>query len=102
MDYIEKEPLCAWLENMGVSDLIIRRIKSEVHFPSDDVVEVKHGKWILTKVERGWNSCEYPKEYTCSECGRTEPQEEPYCHCGAKMDGAPEQAGNLNSTETWC
>lgn len=40
MAYIEKEPLCAWLENMGVSDIIIRRIKSEAHFPTADVVEV--------------------------------------------------------------
>ena len=40
MAYIEKEPLCAWLENMGVSDIIIRRIKSEAYFPTADVVEV--------------------------------------------------------------
>ena len=57
------------------------------NLPTADIVEVKHGEWILTKTEFGWNCCEYPKEYTCSECGRTEPQEEPYCHCGAKMDG---------------
>ena len=25
--------------------------------------------------------------YKCSICGRTEPCKEPYCHCGAKMDG---------------
>lgn len=23
--------------------------------------------------------------YKCSNCGRTEPYKEPYCHCGAKM-----------------
>lgn len=62
-------------------------IKCE-HFKNKaDFVEVKHGKWILTKTEHGWNCCEYPSEYTCSVCGRTETQEEPYCHCGAKMDG---------------
>ena len=55
--------------------------------PTADVVEVKHGEWILTKTEFGWNCCEYPVEYTCSVCGRTEKYEEPYCHCGAKMDG---------------
>ena len=36
--YIEKEPLCAWLENMGVSDFIIRKIESEANFPTADVV----------------------------------------------------------------
>jgi hypothetical protein len=56
-------------------------------YPTADVVEVKHGEWILTKTEIGWNCTEYPAEYTCSVCGRKEKQEEPYCHCGAKMDG---------------
>ena len=54
--------------------------------PTADVVEVKHGKWMVTKTERSWNCAEYPTEYTCSECGRTEHQIEPYCNCGAKMD----------------
>ena len=40
MAYIEKEPLCAWLENMGVSDFIIRGIESETHFPAVDVEKV--------------------------------------------------------------
>lgn len=26
-------------------------------------------------------------QYFCSACGRMEMKEEPYCHCGAKMDG---------------
>lgn len=64
------------------------RAMDAVHFvPAADVVEVRHGEWIVTKTEFGWNSAEYPTEYTCSVCGRTEPQKEPYCHCGAKMDG---------------
>ncbi len=48
------------------------------------------GEWIVTKTERGWNCAEYPSEYTCSICGRTEPRPEPYCHCGAKMKGGAE------------
>ena len=55
--------------------------------PAADVVEVRHGEWVVTKTEHGWNCAEYPTEFTCSVCGRTEPKEEPYCHCGAKMDG---------------
>ena len=44
MAYIKKEPLCAWLKNMGTSDFIIRRVESEEHFPSADVVEVTRCK----------------------------------------------------------
>ena len=28
--------------------------------------------------------------YRCSRCGRVESRRQPYCHCGAKMDGAAE------------
>lgn len=53
-------------------------------FPTLEYVPVKHGEWIEDKLE-------YPEEvifrYKCSECGRTELVKEPYCHCGAKMDG---------------
>ena len=37
---------------------------------------VKHGRWI-DKV-----TC-----YVCSLCGRVERLQEPYCNCGARMDG---------------
>lgn len=66
---------------------ILRQIHGKVSSPSDGVVPVVHGEWIVTKTEFGWNSAEYPTEYTCSVCGRTERQTEPYCHCGAKMNG---------------
>ena len=45
--YIEKEPLCAWLENMGVSDFIIRKIESEANFPTADVVPKREVENIL-------------------------------------------------------
>lgn len=85
MAYIEKEPLCAWLKNMNVSDFIIRRIKSEAHFPTADVVEVKHGEWIHIGGD----------EWCCSHCGEVvttegswEHPKKKYCNeCGAKMDG---------------
>ena len=41
-----------------------------------DVAEVRHGAWIDKE------TC-----YMCSLCGRIERLKEPYCHCGAKMDG---------------
>lgn len=66
---------------------ILRQIREKISSPSDDVAPVVRGEWIVTKTEFGWNSAEYPTEYTCSVCGRTERQTEPYCHCGAKMTG---------------
>lgn len=71
---------------------ILRQINQKVSSPSDDVVPVVHGEWIVTKTEHGWNCAEYPTEFTCSVCGRTEPQKEPYCHCGARMDGERKEA----------
>ena len=54
-------------------------------FPTADVQEVKHAKWIQ-------NSC-HDRFYTCSECGRhvetyfiSPVKAYPYCNCGAKMD----------------
>ena len=55
--------------------------------PAADVAPVRHGKWepvlegvwnLPTPVLVGWR---------CSQCGRTEQEKEPYCNCGAKMDG---------------
>lgn len=52
--------------------------------PTLDYAPVRHGEWIEDEFE-------YPEEvifrYKCSECGRTELVKEPYCHCGARMDG---------------
>lgn len=67
---------------------ICRELADVTITPTADVAEVKHGEWVLTKTEFGWNCCEYPTEYKCSLCGRTAKQEESYCpNCGAKMDG---------------
>ena len=58
-----------------------------------NVEPVKHGKWIEKR--RGekspegyyyWNT-PLTHVFVCSECGRQENKREPYCHCGAKMDG---------------
>ena len=58
--------------------------------PTADVVEVKHGEWLEHEemFYDGEFHSEYPmKVYKCSSCGRVELDKEPYCHCGAKMDG---------------
>lgn len=64
--------------------------------PTADVEEVRHGKWIKetkqTLIPVSYDEAGEPilysyTQYKCSLCGRLEwRNEEPYCHCGAKMD----------------
>ena len=62
--------------------------------PAADVAEVRHGRGnpenhhTYIPVEYDQNGDPILHEYTsfrCSLCGREEPKEEPYCHCGARM-----------------
>lgn len=75
--------LCEW-DTIGVKALVARQ-------PTADVVEVRYGEW--EEHDRYiCNSDDKPVAkigtiYICSECGRQEHRKEPYCHCGAKMDG---------------
>ena len=61
--------------------------------PAADVAEVRHGEWKCTtrapKRVDGYYHWGAPLEtiFVCSECGRAEKNKEPYCNCGAKMDG---------------
>ena len=50
-----------------------------------DYAEVKHGKWKeMAEYEHGGIKKLF---FVCPLCGRIEYQKEPYCHCGAKMEG---------------
>lgn len=58
-----------------------------------DVVPVVHGQWIeefRSQISPDgyfyWNTPQ-KKIYVCSICGREEVKKEPYCNCGARMDG---------------
>lgn len=71
----------------------------ENYKPTADVQEVKHGKWLVNEYEHEVISNPIrhyyitklrPINYRCSLCGRLEAYQEPYCNCGAKMDGKPE------------
>ena len=61
------------------------------NFPTADVAEVKRGYWreetkfIIT--DNPDDDGYWASVYICSNCGREESRKEPYCHCGAKMDG---------------
>jgi hypothetical protein len=68
-------------------------LNSVLQHKTADVEPVRHARWIkITKPQKSnegffyWNAI--PKTiYFCSYCGRRESIKEPYCHCGAKMDG---------------
>ena len=57
--------------------------------PAADVAPMVHGKWI-TRSDKGVISMTHP--YMCSRCWRVEINKEPYCNCGARMDGGADHA----------
>ena len=67
--------------------------------PTADVAPVVHGKWI-EKQEETYCPVQYGEDaepilhryirYICNLCGRSSRIPEPYCHCGAKMEGSEE------------
>lgn len=70
-----------------VSDFVCEELKK---IPSADVAEVKHGYWVddIQKITTvAGVACNGLVGYKCSLCGRREGSKEPYCNCGAKMDG---------------
>jgi hypothetical protein len=76
--------------NIGFSsynlDYVRRWLNEEFEVKRNvDVVPVVHEKWIsfLDGDHIMPERC-----YRCSRCGRVESRRQPYCHCGAKMDGA--------------
>ena len=55
--------------------------------PTEDVVPAVHGRWEAV-LEDVWNlPMPVCVGWRCSECGREEQHKEPYCNCGARMDG---------------
>ena len=68
--------------------------------PAADVVAVRHGEWV-EQIKETLIPVEYDSngdlilhkviQYQCNLCGRIEGKKEPYCNCGANMDGKGEQ-----------
>lgn len=48
-------------------------------------VPVRHGRWI--DGEQYMDEDGFQRQVYCSLCGRYEDEREPYCNCGARMDG---------------
>ena len=107
-EYIERSAAIAALENtnwysinhkgkvvLGASEGDTALFKASDMFallriaPAADVAPVVHGEWIVQTRSLGY--FEPQDTYICSICGREEFRKEPYCNCGARMDG-----GNSN------
>lgn len=86
--YVDVEELLQKLPNDLPYKASVKRVL--IQAPAADVVEVKHGEWMEHEelYYDGEFHSEYPmKCYKCSECGRVLLNKEPYCNCGARMDG---------------
>lgn len=59
-------------------------IDALMEIPPADVAPVRHGRWI-SFLDGDYIMPE--RYYRCSRCGRVESRRQPYCHCGAIMDG---------------
>lgn len=68
----------------------VRRVLNDRNLiPASDVAPVVHARWIA-RSDKGIISMTHP--YMCSRCWRVEMNKEPYCNCGAKMDGGDDHA----------
>ena len=93
-EYIEREKLDKWLLTElasldGEEDrkFVVERLRTEIL--TADVVPVRHGRWIVSRTDYGWNSAEFPTHCKCDQCGREVPYQDRdnYCpNCGARMD----------------
>ena len=72
IDYVFK-----WLE-------VVFEIVAADESPASDVAPVRHGRWISYL---DGDHIMPERYYRCSRCGRVESSRQPYCHCGAIMDG---------------
>ena len=78
-------------EQYKIGDISAR--EDDIHsiklLPAADVEPVRHGKWVERSDKGIVGDLRCP--YMCSICGRVEAIKEPYCNCGAKMDGVDKQ-----------
>lgn len=76
MSYYETErdnKIIAVLENIAKQlERINESICEVAKVPNADIVEVKHGEWIIENSERDWKDKDtYRLFIKCSECGKT-------------------------------
>jgi rubrerythrin len=110
--YIDKDALIAEFKRLtlGENSLIERIFADGVYavidtFPTADVVEVRHGRWIKQKQDTelmqkfhdmglGQGMSVNSIYWTCSLCGNWGTPHYKYCpNCGSKMDGERSENG---------
>lgn len=84
-EYIKKETLVHRLKSPYLFNITQRIFDIISEIPAADVAPVVHGRWISFL---DGDHIMPERYYRCSRCGRVESRRQPYCHCGAKMDGA--------------
>ena len=82
-DYIKRETVIAFLENIAASQYLIQCFQDKERFPAENVKLEQHGEW---------KNSEILSMMCCSECGVGDldihRNKFDYCpYCGAKMDG---------------
>ena len=95
-EYIEREALREILDGWRVDDVhgcgLLEDVICEVDAQTAaNVAPVVHGRWISFL---GGDHIMPERYYRCSRCGRVESRRQPYCHCGAKMDGERKDGGD--------
>lgn len=106
-EYLDKSGLAARLEyykehtpeESGEHYAYSVALREVRNAPAADVAIVVHGRWLKEEKET-YCPVQYGEDgepvlhkytyYVCSLCGRNSGKQEPYCHCGAKMDGGEE------------
>jgi hypothetical protein len=89
---MKKETVKKYLNRDDVIDLLPLFSKERakvMKLPIADVVEMRHGEWReeVEYYDDEYSECNTRIVFACSLCGRTEKSKQPYCNCGAKMDG---------------
>lgn len=87
-EYIERGAFIKAVKDIPMWGSVAAMLADSI--PAADVAPVVHARWI-TRSDKGIISMTHP--YMCSRCWRVEMDKEPYCNCGAKMDGGDSDAG---------
>lgn len=85
-EYIERETVVTFLENMAASRYLIQCFENKEKFPAADVEPVQHGEWVYDRTYYEADECH------CSLCNQLMTTARgirmKYCpNCGAKIDG---------------
>ncbi len=86
-EYIEREKLIAWLENMCVSKKIIDAIQNKERFPAADVAEVVRCKDCKKYTDFDATNCKRLEFHFCKKF-RNITRETDFCSFGERKEGA--------------